>query len=200
MAGLVVATGCHASRRPVPFEPPVARPLAPADEPSATTYKAAVQADAANPIRRPRQILALSSGGAYGAFTAGVLSGWTAAGSRPEFDVVTGVSTGALIAPFAFLGPSYDSQANRLYVGIQAQDIYRFRAWVVIPWRDAVATSGPLLRLIESNVTPDFVTRIAAEHRKGRRLYVGTTNLDTRRFVIWDLGAIACRPARGPPP
>jgi hypothetical protein len=108
--------------------------------------------------------------------------------------VVTGISTGALIAPFAFLGPAYDAHAGHLYTHIQAADIFRIRAWVAIPFADSVASSAPLRGLIQSQVTPELLARVAAEHRKGRRLYVGTTNMDTRRLVVWDLGAIACRP------
>jgi hypothetical protein len=145
-------------------------------------------------MRPPRHVLAVSGGGAYGAYTAGFLSGWTESGTRPEFDVVTGISTGALIAPFAFLGPAYDAHAGHLYTHIQAADIFRIRAWVAIPFTDSVASSAPLRDLIQSQVTPALLTRIAAEHRKGRRLYVGTTNLDTHRLVVWDMGAIACRP------
>jgi predicted acylesterase/phospholipase RssA len=145
-------------------------------------------------LRRPRNVLVLSGGGAYGAYSAGFLSGWTCTGTRPEFDVVTGVSTGALIAPFAFLGPEYDARAAQLYTRLQAQDVFRLRTWVTIPFKDAVASSAPLQELIESQITPELMTGIATEHRKGRRLYVGTTNLDTRRLVVWDLGAIASRP------
>ena len=198
LAGLLLGMlGCSHAHRAVPFDPPRHQALESAED--ASTYFAlshdgkSVQAHA-SVMRQPREILALSSGGVYGAFTAGVLSGWTATGARPEFDVVTGVSTGALIAPFAFLGPEYDCRANRLYVGVKAEDIYRFRSWVTIPFRDSLAISHPLRKLIESQVTPDLMAKLAAEHHKGRRLYVGTTNLDTKRFVIWDLGAIACQP------
>ncbi|MBX9582723.1 MAG: patatin-like phospholipase family protein, partial [Gemmataceae bacterium] len=123
------------------------------------------------------------------------VAGWTGSGRRPEFDVVTGISTGSLIAPFAFLGPEYDGRLGRLYTQVQADQIFRIRAWVSIPFRDSVASTAPLKELIESQITPGLMDRIAAEHRKGRRLYVGTTNLDTRRLVVWDLGAIACRPS-----
>lgn len=146
------------------------------------------------PLRKPRNVLALSGGGAYGAYSAGLLAGWTCTGTRPEFDVVTGVSTGALIAPFAFLGPEYDARAAHLYTQVKAEDVFRIRTWVSIPFKDAVASSAPFRALIDSQITPELMTRIAAEHRKGRRLYAGTTNLDTGRLVVWDLGAIACRP------
>jgi len=108
--------------------------------------------------------------------------------------VVTGVSTGALIAPLAFLGPEFDDRMQQLYTGIRAEDVFKIRAWVTIPFKDAVASSAPLRKLIESQVTQELMERIAAEHRKGRRLYVGTTNLNTRRLVVWDMGAIASRP------
>lgn len=121
------------------------------------------------------------------------MAGWTQSGTRPEFDVVTGISTGALVAPFAFLGPEYDSRLSRLYTSVQATDIFRIRTWVLIPFKDSIATSAPLRDLIESQISPALMEMIAAEHRKGRRLYIGTTNLDTRRLVVWDMGAIANR-------
>jgi hypothetical protein len=145
-------------------------------------------------MRRPRSILALSGGGAYGAYSAGYMAGWSRSGTRPEFDVVTGISTGALIAPLAFLGPEFDCRLGNLYTRVQASDVFRVRAWVTIPFKDAAATSAPLRKLIESEITPELMERIATEHRKGRRLYIGTTNLDTRRLVVWDMGAIACKP------
>jgi predicted acylesterase/phospholipase RssA len=145
-------------------------------------------------IRPPRHVLALSSGGLYGAYSVGFLAGWTKAGTRPEFDVVTGVSVGSLIAPYAFLGPEFDDVAMTLSTGVRAEDVYRIRAWVTIPFKDAVASSAPLRRLIHSQLQQSLLDRIALEHRKGRRLYVATTCLDTRRKVIWDMGAIACLP------
>jgi len=146
------------------------------------------------PIRRPRNIIAFSGGGAFGAYSAGFMDGWTKTGARPEFDVVTGISTGSLIAPFAFLGPEYDACLGQLYTRVQAADVFKMRTWILIPFKDSMATSIPLKNLIESQISPDLMEKIAVEHRKGRRLYVGTTNLDTRRLVVWDLGAIACRP------
>ncbi|MCS6867078.1 MAG: patatin-like phospholipase family protein [Gemmataceae bacterium] len=145
-------------------------------------------------LRAPRHLLALSSGGLYGAYTAGVLDGWSRTGGRPEFDVVTGSSTGALIAPFAFLGSEYDALAMQLYTNVQSEDIYRIRAWVTIPFRDALATTAPLKRLIAEQIHQGLMEKIAAEHQKGRRLYVGTTDLRTKRAVIWDMGAIASLP------
>lgn len=199
IVALVVAGGCgphsqQAQHRPVPFTPPVARSLAPADDPTARPLAPDTPVVGAAPMRVPRHVLALSGGGVYGAYSSGFLAGWTGTGTRPEFDVVTGISTGSLLAPLAFLGPAYDAQSGQLYTRIQAQDVFRIRTWVTIPFTDAAASSAPLKALIQSQVTQELLDKIAAEHRKGRRLYVGTTNLDTRRLVVWDMGAIACRP------
>ena len=210
LIGILVSTfGCHFTpQRPVPFTPPHATPLAPADDPCSNSAVPPANAmatpldsgpyDTASsdscPMRRPRNIIAFSGGGAFGAYSAGFMDGWTKAGTRPEFDVVTGISTGSLIAPFAFLGSEYDARMGQLYTRVQATDIFRIRTWVLIPFKDSVASSIPLKNLIDSQINPELMAKIAAEHRKGRRLYVGTTNLDTRRLVVWDLGAIACRP------
>lgn len=145
-------------------------------------------------LRPPRHVLALSSGGLYGAYSAGVLDGWSRTGTRPEFDVVTGASTGALIAPFAFLGADYDPRAMALYTGVRSSDIFRLRSFYTLPFRDAVATSAPLRRLIEQQIDECLMTEIAQAHRAGRRLYVATTDLRSKRPVVWDMGAIACMP------
>jgi len=137
----------------------------------------------------PKNILVLSGGGMNGAFTAGMLCGWTRSGERPELDVVTGVSTGALIAPFAFLGAEYDDQLKQLYTSKTATHIYT--KLPMLFWKEAAASSEPLQRQIQQTVTPRLLERIAEEHRRGRRLYVGTTNLDTQKSVIWDIGGIA---------
>jgi predicted patatin/cPLA2 family phospholipase len=130
--------------------------------------------------------LVLSGGGENGAFSAGVLKGWTAAGTRPAFSVVTGVSTGALIAPFAFAGARYDGFLEEAYTAITAADIFEFGAKA-----ESLVDSWPLKRLIERHVTPELLADVAAEHRKGRRLLVVTTNVDAQRPVAWNLGAIA---------
>jgi len=127
----------------------------------------------------------------YGAYTAGVLKGWTASGRRPRFDVVTGVSTGSLIAPFAFLGPDYDAVLERGYITIRPGDLYRLRGPTALLWADSLADSEPLRRRVEAQLTPDVVARVGRAYAEGRRLYVGTTNLDTKSLVVWDLTAIA---------
>jgi hypothetical protein len=142
--------------------------------------------------RRPVvNFLALSGGGSDGAFGAGVLGGWTVAGTRPQFDVVTGVSTGALTAPFAFLGPKYDAALKEVFTTSDTQDIAIMRPVRGLIGGDSLASNAPLAKVVAHYVTPEFLAEVAAEHRKGRRLLIGTTNLDAERPVIWDMGAIA---------
>ena len=196
LLGLAALVGCHSPPgRRTPFRLPTAQnnqPELPTLVPAGMTLGGPLDPDPG--MRPPKHVLALSSGGLYGAYSTGFLAGWTASGTRPEFDVVTGVSTGALVAPLAFLGPEFDDRLQRLYTGVRAEDVFRIRAWVAIPFTDAVASSAPLRRLIETEVDRGMLDRIAAEHKRGRRLYVATTNLDTRRLVVWDMGAIACLP------
>ena len=134
----------------------------------------------------------------YGAYTAGVLKGWTASGTRPTFDVVTGISTGSLIAPFAFLGPEYDDFLQTRYTTVTSENIYQIRSWVTLLWSDSIAESDPLREMIAREVDEALLDKIAEAHAKGRRLYIGTTNLDSKRLVVWDMGAIASsrRPGR----
>lgn len=134
--------------------------------------------------------LSLSSGGDRGAFGAGLLVGWSAAGNRPEFSFVTGTSTGALIAPFAFLGPDYDDILKTLYTNTSTKDIYRLNVLDSLS-SDSTADSRPLFKLIENYVDDALLMRIAAEYSKGRLLFIGTTNLDARLPVVWNMGAIA---------
>jgi hypothetical protein len=141
---------------------------------------------------RPAHFLALSGGGDNGAFGAGVLTGWTASGTRPEFDVVTGISAGALIAPFAFLGPAYDPQLRRLFTEVSSGDVLIFARLVqALLFGEALADTSPLSRLIELYLDEDMLAAIAREYGKGRMLLIGTTNLDVQRPVVWNIGAIA---------
>lgn len=135
-------------------------------------------------------ILALSAGGADGAFGAGILNGWTKSGTRPNFDVVTGVSTGALQAAMAFLGPEYDPQLEKFYTTLRNEDIFEDNGISGV-FGDSLYNNEPLKKQIESVVTPQFLARVAAEHDRGRRLYVATTNLDAGELTIWDMGRIA---------
>jgi hypothetical protein len=141
--------------------------------------------------KKPAAFLALSGGGDDGAFGAGVLCGWTAHGDRPPFKLVTGISTGALIAPFAFLGSSYDDTLRHLYTGITSQDIFRMKNLLTVLWRDSIADTAPLAKQLEHYVDEALLAEVAAEHKKGRRLIIGTTQLDAQRLVLWNMGAIA---------
>lgn len=136
-------------------------------------------------------MLALSGGADNGAFGAGLLNAWTETGTRPEFTVVTGVSTGALSAPFAFLGPDYDDELRQIYGGFPRKKILRFRTWFDILPKASIADSAPLASLIRQFADEELLSAVAREHLRGRRLFVQTTNLDAQRPVIWDLGAIA---------
>jgi len=136
--------------------------------------------------------LALSGGGSNGAFGAGVLNGWTTAGTRPDFKVVTGISTGALIAPFAFLGPGYDEQLKTVYTTTRTHDILeRLNIFRIIFQGEAFAHTTPLKQLIEIHFNADFLKAVSAAHNQGRRLYVGTTHMDAQTLVVWNMGAIA---------
>jgi predicted acylesterase/phospholipase RssA len=135
--------------------------------------------------------LALSGGGSDGAFGAGLLVGWSKSGARPEFEIVTGISTGALIAPFAFLGSDYDDRLSTLYTSYGTSQLLTPQVVTGLLGGIAITNTSKLEELIASYVDEAMVQAIAREHRKGRRLLVGTTNLDAQRPVIWDLGAIA---------
>ena len=151
----------------------------------------AAQQKAAGMTTKTRSYLAVSGGGSNGAFGAGVLFGWTASGTRPEFTVVTGVSTGSLIAPFAFLGPPYYALLKESYTETSGKDVYEKKAIFRIIGSESVADNTPLRHLVARYVTDQMLTDIVREHKRGRRLLVGTTNLDAERPVVWDIGAIA---------
>lgn len=140
----------------------------------------------------PSNYLSLSGGGDNGAFGAGLLSGWTANGSRPEFDQVVGISTGALVAPFAFLGSEYDNQLREVFTSIGPRDIYNNRSLVSALFGDSLADNSPLFFLIEKTIDRKMLDHIAAEYQSnGRLLLIGTTNIDTGQLVIWNMGKIA---------
>ena len=139
--------------------------------------------------------LALSGGGASGAFGAGFLSGWTGTGTRPVFKVVTGVSTGALMAPFAFLGSDYDDALRQFYTTTRTRDIFllgsTFGLLRQLLAGEALADTRPLQLLIAQHVDEAVLRRVADAHQRGRRLYIGTANIDVPRFVVWNMGLIA---------
>lgn len=139
----------------------------------------------------PSYFLAISGGGENGAYGAGLLVGWTEAGTRPVFKGVTGVSTGALTAPFAFLGSAYDDKLKEVYTTLAAKDVLQPRGYLAALFDDAMADNSPLRKTIAKYFDQAMLDAIAAEHEKGRILVIGTTNLDARRPVIWNIGAIA---------
>ena len=141
--------------------------------------------------RMPYEVLVLGAGGPNGSFGAGLLCGWSASGQRPEFDVVTGVSAGALLAPFAFVGASMDAPLREAFAHLAPRDIYRERGLVVGLLGESIMDHGPLQELIERYVDSVMLEALATAHEAGRRLYIGTTDLDLGKLVIWDLGAIA---------
>ncbi len=139
----------------------------------------------------PAYYLALSGGGQNGAFSVGLLNGWTAAGTRPEFKLVTGISTGALVAPFAFLGSKHDAEIKEIFTGVSSKDVLSKRSFLAAVLNDAMADNKPLWGLTKKYVTKQILSEIAAEYAKGRIFLVATTNLDAQRGVIWNMGKIA---------
>jgi predicted acylesterase/phospholipase RssA len=140
----------------------------------------------------PVSYLAVSGGGDNGAFGAGLINGWTETGTRPEFKMVTGVSTGALTAPFAFLGPDYDATLREVYTTMTPEKVYRARRFVVAAlFDDAMADTSPLAEVIARYADQKLFDAIAREYQKGRMLMIGTTDLDAQRPVIWNIGALA---------
>lgn len=135
--------------------------------------------------------LAISGGGSNGAYGAGLLCGWTEAGNRPVFKVVTGISTGALIAPFAFVGPEYDPVLREVYTRTKTKDILTERGVISGIFSDALSDTKPLWKTLSKYVDQKLLDAIAAEYAKGRILLIGTTDLDARRAVIWNIGEIA---------
>jgi predicted acylesterase/phospholipase RssA len=139
----------------------------------------------------PESLLAISGGGDNGAFGAGVLVGWSESGTRPSFKIVTGISTGALIAPLAFVGRDYDPLLAGMYTTIDQTDIFEKRPIVAGFLSDALADTTPLQHLLEKYVDAKLVARIAEESKHGRALVIITTNLDAGVPVVWNIGAIA---------
>jgi hypothetical protein len=138
----------------------------------------------------PFNILTLSGGGTRGAFGAGLLSGWTDSGDIPEFDIVTGVSTGAVMATFAFLGGDELEKVKTFYTKMYTKDIYT-NSWLSFFGEAYLMNPKPLKKLFLNNFNEALLKRVADAHTKGRRLYIGTTNIDTGQLIVWDMGAIA---------
>jgi len=142
-------------------------------------------------VNREHVYLAISGGGANGAYGVGILNGWTATGTRPEFTVVTGISSGALIAPFAFLGPEYDARLKEAFTTMTTKDVAKWRGGLGALNSDAAADTAPLKAHIARHVDQEIIDAIAREFRRGRRLLIATTNLDALRPVIWNITYIA---------
>jgi predicted acylesterase/phospholipase RssA len=185
----------HALRpQPVEVKPkplPPRMPFSAADDAAAVIPVARFWADSPLDFNKalppkPGPWLALSSGGADGAFGAGLLNGLSASGRRPDFSVVTGVSTGALMAPFVFAGPRYDNALRDAYTKITAADVFEIGATP-----ESFLNTWPLRDFIAKEITPALLADIAAQYRAGRRLFVITTDLDAERPVAWNMGAIA---------
>lgn len=139
---------------------------------------------------RPANVLALSGGGGGVAFGAGALVGWTRTGTRPEFQIVTGVSAGALLAPLAFLGPAWDPIITQAFSGVSTQGLLQAR-WLHALFGASVYRGQPLIDLVNRFVSDELLRAVAAESMRGRLLLVATTDLDHERTVIWDMGRIA---------
>jgi Patatin-like phospholipase len=137
------------------------------------------------------QLLSISGGGENGAFAAGLLCGWSAQGTRPVFELVTGVSTGALSAPFAYLGSSYDPQLRSVYTDTPADHVLLKRDLLAALFNDAMADNAPLFGTISRYLNKDMQDAIAQAYKNGRLLLIGTTDLDYQQPVIWNIGAIA---------
>ena len=168
----------------------VSQPLLASIESKDEDVRAAAKAGRSPHSLSQASFLAISGGGDQGAFAAGVLKGWARRGDRPEFEVVTGVSAGALAAPFAFIGPTWDSVLCDVHTNLGAKDLYRRRGLRGY-FTDAFGDSAPMRRVIESYATDRFLDQIAEGYGNGRRLYILTTNLDAQRPVVWDLSAVA---------
>lgn len=136
-------------------------------------------------------ILALSGGGAHGAFGAGYIYGWTKTGKRPIFKIVTGISTGALIAAFAFFGPEYNEYLKEMFTNIKTKNVFKIRNFISWFWKDSFAKTKPLEKRIEKGLDETAIKAFARAHLKGRRLYIGTTNMDAQRLTVWNVGKIA---------
>ncbi len=137
------------------------------------------------------QLLAVSGGGENGAFGAGLLCGWSEHGTRPVFDVVTGVSTGALTAPFAYLGSRYDAKLRGVYTEIRPNDVLIKRFLTAALFDDALSDNAPLFSTISRYLNEEMMADLATAYGAGRLLFIGTTDLDAQQPVIWNVGAIA---------
>jgi hypothetical protein len=135
-------------------------------------------------------ILAISGGGSHGAYGIGLINGWKHKGDIPKFDVVTGISTGSIISSFIFLGGEYTQHISELYTSINTEDIYHYNFFKIFGG-SSVTSTAPFKDMLQKEISEELLQKVALEYAKGRRLYIGTTNIDAGRFTVWDMGAIA---------
>lgn len=202
---LLLAAGCRFLPRPtdtVPDEIRTARWVEPCNPPenyvpveqANVSGLAAALAGTSPPLPappRPLNVLSLSAGGKYGAYSAGVLAGWTANGTRPQFDVVTGASAGVIVALYAFLGPQYDPALRQFFTQTEDADLYRYRPVRNLIRYGSLATADGLTAIIDREVNDSVMEQLRAGHAAGRRLFVATLNQRTKRLTAWDLTTIA---------
>ena len=190
-AGLVESQAIVRARGQPPVErPPTIRTLGSDQRFSELPSTTVAERLRAQQAGAPLNILALSSGGAFGAFGAGAVVGLTRSGSRPVFALVTGVSAGALIAPYAFLGPTWDARLREIYTSGVADHLLRTRGLGVL-FGSSLYSGKPLQQLVDAYVSDEMIQAVAREAAKGRLLLVATTDVATGERVVWDLGAIA---------
>lgn len=194
IALLVATTACQTLPRPSFTQAELAAASPPfrydfSNDAARTRFEADTRQAGQSPADGRFDLLALSGGGANGAFGAGVMTAWD---DQPAFEVVTGVSTGALIAPFVFAGRSFNPALTRAYTSGQADGLLKSRGLLAL-FLPGVFNPAPLRDLVLENVDETLLRAVAAEHAKGRRLYVATTSLDTQTQIVWDMGALAGR-------
>ena len=144
-----------------------------------------------NPNKAPIHVLSLSAGGKYAAYMGGLLVGWTEHGDRPVFDVVTGMSGGALVAPYAVLGSKYDDSIRRHFTTLKGDDFFKYKPFYYLITQKTIGTSDPLKKLLDREIHDGVIADLAGAYAEGRRCLIGTMNLHTRRLVVWDITAIA---------
>jgi hypothetical protein len=136
-------------------------------------------------------VLIIGGGVTNSAYGIGLLKGWLDSGSRPEFKIITGYSSGSLLALATFSGKEYEERLGNLFTSISTKDFIKQKGIFSILFGDSVNSSAPFAKKIDEIVDDKLLTKVAEEHRKGRRLYVGTSDLDAQEFVVWDMGALA---------
>lgn len=198
---LAAVVGCSGKARHAPPEPIVSKVWsnrAPADDyhhadVDAVAGLALAMRGAApdRPAGKPLNVLCVSGGGKYAAFTAGALAGWTAAGTRPAFDVATGISSGAPTAFLAFLGPKYDDFLADTFLKLHRSDLFTWQPLRGLAAGTGLMSSRPLAQLLDRKLDDAVLTDLRAAHAQGRRLFVATSNVMTHKLIVWDVGAIA---------